>query len=942
MQPQPPQHRADTTTATATNVHASQSVTSSSFNWRLVFEHRDVRLHSDGRVVRCKTDSYVHKAADSSGVVGDFLSSTLRTTTLHPKLYDQVRRLMYMPNADGAAHACSTELRLRNGHPLTLAKLFPHLHSLALTGCCLDEDRVAVDQVFGEESGQQWKLNSLTVTAPYISCEMALHYATIGLSPYPTWLPRLLTQQCSSLRCLEIRLDPFYSRFGYHDVDVDENSDDADRRMTHAAVHAVIDARLEGLQELVLAYWERCQTEELDHDNNDGDNDDESDEFDVNLREMHFGHYSEQSSALCARLFRSLPSLTALTCSYFHPLVVFPHCATLPLTSLNWSGLLTLSSLPHLARLSTLQHLELDFYVEEQEMKREWRGESDIDQQLPRSITDAYEAAGMEASLPSPPPDRPSSSSYASSTASFYLFHALARLTDLRSLQLQSTLEDRNFCLVDFSSFALLQSLTNLERVQFSSFFSQGDEQMLPARVWSQHDEGEGQGEGQGQTMQFSDLSLHLYRLTQQLPSLKDVILNIERVPRDNAMEREDEDGEEEDENDDEDEDESGESALPQRRSSAPQHQTSSAVMQVTQPSVQIPTSLDDATSSSASSLASTSRSCSLPADAASLTHKCQLRKLGVWDGHVLTRAGDALIPGSSTHPLPSDAYCALTQLKPFIEAHPRIEQFSLIFCHLATFQPLQLLSQSLRTLCLYFSHTMHDSASAAVDDWLTAPLDPNIAALSCCTNLSYLILHGTGRPSSCMSRAQLLQLGRLIDDRMPRLRNLRIEHQSEMGLEVWNEWIRPTSHAQRCEHDSSKEGASISLSPSPVRFRSLHSLSFKDCSNFGLNGVTRIVEDLCDSLEAQRNQKSNNHAAAALLSSSSSAPPIGGGESSTPSVLLPSLVDLNLPQPTFSPPSRNANEMREQQQMLVQAKQRFQQVNSCGARYIQIHIPNM
>ena len=689
------------------------------------------------------------------------------------------------------------------------------------------------------------------------------------------------------------------------------------------------------------------------------------------------------------RLWHSLPSLTFLQLAWFHPLLLLPFHSSLPqLRTLHFAGLLTFDSLGPLARFSSLQHLLLDFFVEEEELRREWKGEPRLDQvEEIGGIKSAEEeeaemrAAAAAASLAVPsthaapvPLADPDANSSNDVDVSFYVFSALARLTELRTIQLQSTLQERNCCRVDWNNFTLLCPLSHLFRIQFSCFIppspsltaaaltvpfksalSLSDEALVAAdggrsrthlqlypnmvdsitellylgskqantpslraslgfthvvqisgmpastqpttqedgtpvhapgrhlyiqlndhedaslqphlttfkqfmsqchahlghRVLVHCDAGVSRSASlviaflmHSQQMTFVDalahvqrcrpsvspnrgflrqlrrldrdsptratrsvdLSFELDRLCDTLPQLQDVIVNIER--------REDSEAADEDDEEEKDEDSEDSSAdTTEEQPSASASQSTPAPTPVRRvPLVLAPYSL--------------------------ATHRARrLKKLGVWDGHATADDGAS--------------QCILTNLSPFLASFPRLHSLSFIFAHVATMMPLQLLSESLVSLCLYFSSTPSSPATvaAAPDDALDPnPLaeacDPNISALASLRNLHWLILHGTGVESTCLSFSQLLQLGGVID-RMPRLRNCRLEHQPAMNAQVWTHWTKRSS--------------------SPLRFTNLHSLSFKDCSKLGEEGVLAVLGDVTRTVPEEE------------------------------PMLLPALVDLNL-----------------------------------------------
>lgn len=910
------------------------------------------------------------------------------TCSVPPHLRNQIRSLLY--DALGPNPSLFCDLRdvagLTVAKPMALCSLFSGLEELQLqnvnaTTHEIDFDTVFTPQLMGNDSSAVlppvWQLRTLQLIGPHAHVtdndthkrrtpsEQRLLHSTI--------LHRLLPLHSSSLRVLEIRLA------GSANLSVPNRlaQQETDELLLSGLVRAIASAQLHGLERLRLEYQQECDFDEDKQRKLCGAQPVAAAEFDAAddgsdpLAFYNFSHYSVAKAKLMRRFWHSMPSLTFLQLAWFHPLLVLPFHAALPqLHTLHFAGLLTFDSLPSLARFSSLQHLLLDFFVQEEELRREWKGELRLDDEvgaIRSAEEDAAIAAAARLAVPAThaaplPLEVPDANSSKDVDVSFYVFHALARLTQLRSIQLQSTLQERNCCRVDWDNFTLLQPLSKLIRLQFSCFVPpishtgaqpaflapplppepsglslaqlklspnlvdavtplvflgskqantlalraslgfthvvqisglphahladlpeppvhqdgrhhyvqlDDDEEAtladhLPAffdfmaacdekkghRVLVHCDAGVSRSASfviawlmhtYGMSLQSAlervqqsrpaidinrgfrsqlaalestwrhdaapapsvDLSWELDRLCETLPQLQDVIVNIER--------REEYENEEEQDDNDDDENEDNEDAEDDETTEAPCKQAKIALNTAVGSHAPLPLRRV------------------LAPYVVSLSRPRRLKKLGVWDGHASSSS--------------DGSQCILTNLAPFLTSFPKLHSLSLIFCHVSTMLPISRLADSLVSLCLYFTQTPRFAAA----DPTVETTDSNISALSSLRNLSWLILHGTGDLSTCLSAGQLLQLGSVVNA-LPRLRNCRIEHQPAMSEDVWNGWL---------DRD--------------LLFPHLCSLSFKDCSGLGVEGVLAVLH-------------------AVLLSLTNDAAP-----SSSAPALLPLLVDLNV-----------------------------------------------
>jgi hypothetical protein len=522
------------------------------------------------------------------------------------------------------------------------------------------------------------------------------------------------------------------------------------------------------------------QTEELSATDSVGENDGAF---------LNFGLHSGAKASLFARLFASLPSLTALHTSWFHPLLILPFLPALPhLRALTFAGLLTFASLPWLARCAHLRDLLLDFFIAEDELRREWiavprfdsptvhaiRSQQEEEEEEGNGVAQAAQAAASVFPSPTPPPPlaSPTATRSADVNISFFLFHALARLPELRNVQLQSTLQSRNCARVELKNLVLLQSLKHLNRLQVSSFFPSREEDPPHSPL-----------------SPSLPLSESLARVCLMLPQLRELILNIERQE------------DEEDEEDEEEEEEDTEKENDQEQ---------------VRPAVVSPASVPVAALSSAVVCPVVPLSSAL--------RSSRLTKLGVWDGH-------AVLPSMDPPP------CILTHLSPFLAAYRQLHSLTLIFCHVSQLRPLRFLADSLASLCLYFSHTVLGTTqrvaaredamavtvggSASIADHAAALAD--LATLASLHKLHWLIVHGSGDGRSCFTAHELIHLGNVVSS-LPRLRNVHLENQASLTPSVWRAW-----RAQR------------------VGFPHIASLSFKDCSQLGAEGVQLILHAIAE-----------------------------------------------------------------------------------------------
>ena len=812
--------------------------------------------------------------------------------------------------------------------PMPLASTFSGVEELALLHANVTTHELAFDTVFLPQavaapagSADQtpvvppaWRLRSLQLTGPHAYVgdsekdedRLPVEHARL----HRTLLERLLPLHASTLRVLEIRLQACTSGLSLAQRAQQQRDDEL---LMSGMVRAIVQAQLTGLERLRLEYEQECSFDEEQQRNKcagHARSDQQrlqalEDPHDDPLIFYNFSHYSAAKARLMSRLFDTLPSLTSLQTAWFHPLLVLPFHSSVPhLQTLHFAGLLTYSSLPPLSRFANVQHLLIDFFVHEEELRREWKGEPQLDDAAgivggicSIEEEEAAAARAAEAGATAVPNTHAAPAALSSPDAtrssdvdvSFYLFHALARLTQLRSLQLQSTLQDRNCCRVDWNNFTLLQSLTHLWRLQFSVF--------LPPTS-------SGATASGASPAPSLSLSRALDRLCDTLPQLEDVIVNIERM-EDAEMGGdvdEEEEGEEEEEAGEDDDDDAN-AAL-----AAAIHASSIDIAQ-SSPSAPAPSATVSFASETAAvaSISPGIRHHAL-APYTPATHRMRrLKKLGIWDGHASACVFDGEEDGGEQIGPP----CILTHLAPFLGSYPHLRSVSLIFCHVNQLRPLQLLAHSLVSLCLYFTETsaVAEPATLASDDdgaELVATSDPNISALSSLQNLHWLILHGTGARSACFTAGQLVQLGAVVNA-LPRLRNWRLEHQPAMTSAVWRSWTRP-AEGQR------------------LRFPSLTGLSFKDCTSLGLAGAAEVVEDVAASVR--------QCAGAGVAASSMDAASASGAPSSLPLPLLPGLVDLNLVHTS----SADDDESEGNDTRLRAALAALRLAQSASARHVHVH----
>lgn len=935
------------------------------------------------------------------------------TCVVPPRLRSEIRSLLY--DAYGPNPSLFCDLRdvagITVAKPMALASLYSGLEELHLHNVNATTHEIDFDTVFTTQRSDSsatlppgWQLRTLLLIGPHAhvtdndSREWRAPYEQRLL--HSTILQRLLPLHSATLRVLEIRLCGSPHLPASHRIAQQET----DELLLSGLVRAISSSQLHGLERLRLEYQQECAFDEEEQRKRCGAQTNDavvaSDDGGDPLAFYNFSRFSPAKSTLMRRLWHSLPSLIFLQLAWFHPLLVLPFHAAMPqLQTLHFAGLLTYDSLPSLARFSSLQHLLLDFHVEEEELRREWKGEPRLDEQLAGIRTteeDAALAAAASFAVPAThaapqPLEEPDEHSSKDVDVSFYVFHALARLRELRSIQLQSTLQERNCCRVDWDNFTLLQPLAQLTRLQFSCFVppsvnaepsstvlappvssglsltqlklapnlvdavtplvylgsKQANTPALRSLLGFTHvvqisglphthlaglPEPPVHAEGRHLYVQLDDdegamLADHLpaffdfmatcdekkghrvlvhcdagvsrsasfviaYLMRTHGMSLRSALDHVQqsrpviepnlgfrsqlaaleltwRRPVASAVPPPSVDlsweldrlcetlpqlqdvivnieRREEYENDEgEDEEDDGEDEAEEKETATKQ---ANALKPSTAPLVRLSSRV-------------------LAPYVLSSCRPRRLKKLGVWDGHA-----------SATS---DGAQCILTNLAPFLTSFPKLHSLSLIFCHVATLLPLSTLADSLVSLCLYFTQTPQTDAA----DPTIQTADRNIAALSSLRNLHWLILHGTGDPQTCLSVGQLLQLGSVVSS-LPRLRNCRVEHQPAMSATVWHGWM--------------ERG---------LCFPHLCSLSFKDCSGLGVEGVLAVLHAVMRSLADD---------------AASSASP----------ALLPLLVDLNVVHAWSALDASNAESAS-----IASACSLVRAAESRALRHVQLHI---
>ena len=644
---------------------------------------------------------------------------------------------------------------------LPLASIYPSLHTLQIEDVSPSMESTPYKSLFLNDAGMSWSLRSFTFRS-----DLDYPSQSGARSMNHCWLMNILPLWSHSLRHLELFL-PSHS------------NDPTGVQELARQVECIVKAKLAGLEILKLEQQEGTEVEGDGEDDGDGDKDsddsDENDKFNPqsppSSSPLRLDRYSESGLILIQRLFHNSPNLHTLHLSFFHPDLIFTHHQLLPsLRTLHYTGEITFASLSHLAQLSTLQYLLLDFTLDSNEFQRNWLSGRLVFpevvhplQQTGDSVNKANHQYEPNYSLPSSSIDLPPSHSDIIACVNRHLFTALSHLTELLSLQLQSTNGEINYCLVPMRNFVLLRTLAKLTKLQFSCF--------LPASTPM----------SASSSNHSTVLSDELERLCRLIPSLTEVIWNIERPIED----------------DDDDQQQARLSSLSFQSSISPSSLSSS----------------NDA-------------------------HPLHLKKLGFWDGMAT--------PNSVSH-------CIMKNLDPFLASHPNLHALSLIYCQLSTLRPLERLGESLVSLCLYQSHTYLDDENTSPHSPASSSpcigLDQTVSLIGSLTHLGWLILNGTGSFEGSLSVHQLVAIGRVIDMKLIRLKNFRLENQPNMTSQVWKEWFE------------SKE-----KNIAPTRFNSLRSLSFKDCQHLGLDGHFAIMTTLIESFDDDVSNSNTSRRLADLL----------------------------------------------------------------------------